>query len=114
MKTKVFLFVKGFLFDLKGQGTDEAPWEIHTIGDLLRLQSLVNSGNDFKDQVVALMTDSISVYDENWNEDEEKMEWVGLGTPEAASASTHSPYITGGTGFAGTFICTDWPMHLDK
>jgi hypothetical protein len=73
-----------------GSGTSDSPYQISSQADL----EAINTGlaaNNYYANVYFQIADNINL-DSNW---------TGIGSPTIASADTNSPYVSGGTGFAG-------------
>lgn len=77
-----------------GSGSEADPYQIADAADLTALAAGVAGGNNYGGKyfkVTASFTTASG--------------WTGIGNPAFASYSTNSPYVTGGTGFAGTLYC---------
>jgi hypothetical protein len=74
-----------------GSGTETDPWRIYNQQDLEDMHNLLGAYGEFEGQYFKIMN-NITL----------EGSWTGIGSPEISTASSNSPYVSGGLGFAGT------------
>lgn len=73
-----------------GSGSAADPYLIADAADLTTLATNVNAGNSYASTYFKVIADITAA-----------STWAGIGKPAITNAATNSPYVSGGTGFAG-------------